>query len=551
MLAPPSVRRVVAQLALVLALLHAASQVAFASEEGGAFEAGAAVTAGDPTWTYLEAGARDARDGGDAASEDGATETPSGDSAVEPPAEASAPEPEPVAPSLVAEDDAGIEPFLPGDSPRDEVTPPPVDGPAPPPAETPSSVVIKTILGLVVLMVLAYVGGHPRVRRWEKRTGVAQLITAGFPFVALGMVARLPRVDVLSDEVLAQLAPVLRIALAWIGFLVGFRFDTRALTVASPGAVTFAATRTAVTAAVIVAASAALLVVSEGAPLASLATNTLVRDALVLGTAGAMSSTGTARLLAARGARRDAMRFVARVARFDELAGVVGLLVITAYFRPDESGATWQLPRTAWLLVAVGLGTTVGLLVYAVLLRPRTSPAEWTLLVLGSVAFSAGMAGNLHLSPVVVCFVVGLLVANFPGAYKEGLRQTLSGLERPIYLVFLVIVGALWDVSDWRGWLLMLVFVVARIGGKWLGTRLGSLASQTTIPSDTRHALVLSPMGPLAIAIVVTAQVLRPTRTLSLVVTAILGGAVITELVVQFATRASRRPPSEKEKTAP
>lgn len=45
---------------------------------------------------------------------------------------------------------------------------------------------IKIIAGLVVLVVLAYLGGHRKVVKFQERLGVCGVITAGFPFVALG-----------------------------------------------------------------------------------------------------------------------------------------------------------------------------------------------------------------------------------------------------------------------------------------------------------------------------------------------------------------------------
>ena len=92
---------------------------------------------------------------------------------------------------------------------------------------------------------------------------------------------------------------------------------------------------------------------------------------------------------------------------------------------------------------------------FAPLTSPGRRAASAMLLLLGSVAFAAGMAATLRLSPVVVCFFVGLLLANFPGDYKERVTETLTRLERPIYLLFLLVVGAHWRLQDWRGWALL------------------------------------------------------------------------------------------------
>ena len=52
----------------------------------------------------------------------------------------------------------------------------------------------EAILGFLVILVLAYLAGHPRVQRIEERLGIAQVVTAGFPFVLLGLVAHHPSI---------------------------------------------------------------------------------------------------------------------------------------------------------------------------------------------------------------------------------------------------------------------------------------------------------------------------------------------------------------------
>jgi hypothetical protein len=160
---------------------------------------------------------------------------------------------------------------------------------------------------------------------------------------------------------------------------------------------------------------------------------------------------------------------------------------------------------------------------------------------LGSISFAAGAAGYLLLSSVVVAFIAGVLLANFPGTYHARLREMLLGLERPIYLLSLLIVGALWQVTDWRGWVLMPVFMITRLVGKWLAAELAHTRTALPLSIDERRMLALSPLGPLAIAIVINAQLLYPGGSISLIVSAVIGGGVLTETFLQLENRRRRR----------
>jgi hypothetical protein len=429
---------------------------------------------------------------------------------------------------------------------------------ASPPAVAPhvsqrGAVVIRTILGLLGLLVLAYIGGHPKVRQVEKMLGVSQVITAGFPFVVLGILTRLPKVGILTDKVLTDLEPLLLLSLGWIGFFVGFRCDAQMLSELPRAIGRMIFGRVAVVFTIIAAASA-LLFVGTALIGESVLSMTFLRDAIILGTAGALTSHYTPRLLLARGCDEASIAMVKRVARLQELAGIIGLLFVCAYFRPQGGGVSWQLPGTAWLLLTLGLGTVFGIIIYIILLRDPASQVEAMLLLLGSVAFAAGMAATLRLSPVVVCFFVGLLLANFPGDYKERVTETLTRLERPIYLLFLLVVGAHWRLQDWRGWALLAVFVPARFMGNYLGTRLAKVAAHIPLSEAAQNALVVSPLGSLSIAIVINAQLLYPEGgTIQALVTAIVGGAIATEIVVQLATRtaADAGIPDAREDVAP
>ena len=408
----------------------------------------------------------------------------------------------------------------------------------------------RTILGLLALLALAYLGGHPRVRAWEERLRVSQVVTAGFPFVVLGILSRHPAVGIVTEPVLSQMGTLLAVALGWIGLVAGFRFDTRLVGGVPPGAARVVALATSLPFLFVVGLTGVALVSLAGSSAGLPRDPALVRDALILGAAGAMTAKTGARLVGAK----EVSGSLARIIRIEELAGVLGLAVVAAYFRPHAEGS-WQLPGTAWLLVVVGLGATVGVLTYAVLQSSRESRPQFVVLTLGSVSFAAGLAGTLRLSPLVVTFIAGVLLANFRGTYHARLGAALRRLERPAFLLALFVIGALWDVADWRGWLLVPVFTASRLIGKRIGANLAARGTELPLSLEEREALAVSPMGPLAVAIVVNAQLLYPGGSISLIASAVVGGAILTEVVVQLVRHGKlatleRRAPAPREGTS-
>jgi len=404
-----------------------------------------------------------------------------------------------------------------------EVTPPP------PATHDRAAVVIRLVLGLMALFVVAYLGGHRRVVKLQERLGISGLIAAGFPFVALGVIVRQPAIGILTTDVLDRFQPILHFGLGWLGFIIGAQLDFRVLDRVPKGTAylivveaigPFAAT------------AAACAVLAQMLGLSDWHTPEFWRDAIVVGAAGAMTAPRKFRGFANR-SWREGRGVDQLVSQLDEIVGVIGLLFVAAYFRPTGS-VGWQIPGTAWLFVAIGLGVTVGVLIFA-MVRVPDSEGEFAAVVIGSVALGAGLAGYLFLSPIVVCFIAGALVINFPCEQRDAIFRILNHLERPIHLLFLIVAGASWNVTALSPWLIVPAFAVARIAGKWMGATTAISTVGKLLPTGfTDSRVLVSPLSPLAIALVVSMQGSAGGSPSPWLVTVVIGGAILTELAVQL-----------------
>jgi hypothetical protein len=184
--------------------------------------------------------------------------------------------------------------------------------------------------------------------------------------------------------------------------------------------------------------------------------------------------------------------------------------------------------------VTIGLGVVVGVLIFT-MVRVPVGSGEFLAVVLGSVALGSGLAGYLYLSPIVVCFVAGALVTNFPCEQRDEIFRILNHLERPIHLLFLIVAGALWNVTAPAPWLIVPAFVIARVVGKWLGVFAAAKTVGQDLPKGFADERVLvSPLSPLSIALVLSLHGSVGGATSDWIITVVIGGAILTEVAVTF-----------------
>ena len=393
-----------------------------------------------------------------------------------------------------------------------------------------ASEVARVVIALAVAVALAVLGAHPRVLRWERRFGLTVLASSGFPFLLLGVLFR--ELGVLTNAVLTDMRPLFELGLGWIGLTIGTNLDLRRfdrMPAAFAPVIALASVLPIVCAAIACSLTLVWLGVVPG--------KGLMRDGLILIACAAVSAPANLGLLLRRW--QSSMRLVLEVTRVDQLValGILGFLAV--YFRPDRTVTLWHLPRSGWFLMTLGLGVLLGVVIYLIV-RHVKEPTEDLALLMGGVALASGMAGYLALSVAVVCALAGAVLINVQS--DDRLVKTLRDVERPIYFLFLFVVGAAWRPDEWQGWVLGIVFALSRGYGKVLAARIASWMD-SDLPEWRPLAVSLLPESSVAIVVLFSATTLggdtsEPVRW---AINAVIVGSVLTELAVQTFQRRERR----------
>jgi Kef-type K+ transport system membrane component KefB len=343
---------------------------------------------------------------------------------------------------------------------------------------------------LLLAVAAAYLAAHV-VFDWIARRF---LIVSAAEYLVLGVLLGPQVAGVVGQPLLDSLAPVLTLALGWMGAIAGTRFELRRLLLIPAARFRIAFTESALTFAAVAGleyfAIRWTFASSDGRALAA---------AVTLGAMAVVSSdVGSAvvsRILGARGAVIEQLELSSAI---NGLAGIAlfGLLLCIQH---SPAPAHRPLTATEWAVVSAGLGVIGGGLFHA-FVGDTPEPDRFFVALAGGIVLISGAATYLRVSPLFAGFFFGVTLVNTT-VRPESLINTLQRVEQPFYYVLLLFGGAAWVPSQ-RAWIApVLLFVVMRAASKIGGSRLGARANGalSTLGPDWGRALL--GQGRLALAI--------------------------------------------------
>lgn len=350
------------------------------------------------------------------------------------------------------------------------------------------------LLATLVLVLLALLGARVSFSTERVPAGPRLLFRTGMHWLLLGWLLGPGRVGLVSAEALEGLRPLLAVGLGWVGLLFGMQLDRRHLRQFPPGYHLLALGQALLT---FLLFSGAAWLALELVGLRSSLTVTLLVGAAA--TACISTPAGVAMVSANFLVRGNVRQLLFFVASLDGLVGIVALQTGYALFPPPEVLLDLPtLPAAVWVMVASGLGVVCAI-IFLWLMRPRPGPEELVLFLMGMGALASGAALQLHLSPLFVTVVMGTVVANL-AEDQQRIYQALHRWEKPIYVVLLLLAGAMLRFTTW--WLVPLAFgyVVLRGGSKVLaGATLVRIVPLPFRP-PRRLGLGLMPQGGISLA---------------------------------------------------
>ncbi len=396
---------------------------------------------------------------------------------------------------------------------------------------------MSVTLQLVLLVVFAFFAGHVVHRyasRYAKLSGVEYLLIGALVGPQLP-----PRL--LTSASLGQLAPLISLLLGLAGFLVGLETRVRAR-VGSYSIAAFLIGALSLSA-LTVCFSAMAQMLLGGTSQALYSTPAFewagyrywlhieerpLEVGVVLAAAAIVTFSSTLAEVPSHGFARRApvFSFLCAVAWWGQVWAVVSVGCVLALTHEVLVTPWWVVEPLSWLGGSLALGVVFGVL-FTLFVSGERSTNRIFLATVGTVTIGAGIGAALGVSAMFVNLICGATVALI-SKRRLRLQEELRRLRQPIYVMLLILVGALWSPPE-DSWIWLLPF--GYVACRWLVRRsVPSLVMRVLTPLRVdRVGQGLIAQGTLAVAVAADYSILAP-QDGSLVLTTVLVGTLVFDM---------------------
>jgi hypothetical protein len=296
---------------------------------------------------------------------------------------------------------------------------------------------MKIFFALLIIITLVFGGYHLTFRQFRIPLIARTIYLSGLEFILLGMLLGPMFFNVLDEDSIKGLEPLMALLLAWVGMLFGFQFEISMLR--RFPVIQFLA---AIGEGLVTLVCVFVGVYMTFGLFPEIPENMKVIYSLALASAAACTAQTGLALVATSSYKvnKDSLNLIGYISS----VGAAGALILYGFvflFRPETSASVTFLYR-----LAKESGITVAacsslLILYTMFLTKWRRREELNLIIIGMAVLSSGLASILNLSPILLNFFMGFCLVNFYSE-KERIFNFLISVEKPVYLMILVFLGA-------------------------------------------------------------------------------------------------------------
>lgn len=386
-----------------------------------------------------------------------------------------------------------------------------------------------------LLIAIAFLGSRFLFRRSKTLSPFRYFLFSGYLYIFLGIFLGKSGLNIISSPVLKGFFPLIGFGLGWIGFLFGFQLERRYLRKFPSQFISLEFLQMGT---VLVLVAAALFPVLKkmypGEP-----AYLLLGMALAFGVLWTISSpsliTAASSSLPCKGNYYYLARFITSISGFWSILGLAFLAsfwhVPALRSRVVVKGA---LMFCGFTLLAAGLG-----ILFHHLTKTKADVQDLPVFLLGFVFFGSGAAFYFHFPPLYVGMVLGIVYSNLTKVH-ERVYPLLMSTEKTLYVVFLILIGALWNFHlDAKTGILIGFLLILRPVAYMLPLPLLQRILRFSFPLPSLYGLSFLSSGGIGVAFAVSISMAFPMELSDVFLSAALVAIMAGEFLSPLALKAS------------
>ncbi len=394
---------------------------------------------------------------------------------------------------------------------------------------------MKEIIVLVIIVILSLVGYRRAYTDTRTPKYFSPIIFSEFLYIFLGLLMGPMFLNFLDSNILDSLTPLVLLGLGWIGILFGIQLKFSDI-IRFPRSFFGVMIFNSVVPLIFVFIAFIFYFFYAG-QITPTSQGVIVAFALVFAAMASCTSQSTMTVMG-RGlidsGKRNIVILLRYVSSLDDMVAIPLVGLAFAYEGFHTIGGEIYFRWWDVLLATVLLGLLSGFILNFIV-RITEDKRELFLVVIGMVILSVGGARYLNVSPLLMSAISGMVLANMSPKQSEIMDILLLG-EKPIFLIFLITIGALLEFSP-QVLIVVPIYIGIRFLGKVLGGFGASLVFKTYFEIPRNIGLGSISQGSMAVAIALSFSQLAPDPIGGLIIFSVTTSILFNELLAPMAIK--------------
>ncbi len=384
---------------------------------------------------------------------------------------------------------------------------------------------MKFFLAVIIITAIALVGSRITFLNRRLPIGFRHILLTGTEYIFIGLLLGSAGLNLMDQETLLKLDSFLLFGLTWVGFLFGLQFEVRLLR----NLPRFYFSITAIQSGIAFILVTVFMYICM-ASLLHLPTGIMVLTAMTLGATASCSAQSALAIVNQnyRIPNKGLLELMRYISSVDGLFALVFFAIVLSLFPANGLNDFYFFKSVKWLGLSIISGVFPGI-VLVILSKSRFSQQEYTLFLVGSILLCGGMAHQLNSSPLISGLACGIISANFCRHRLRALQIAVQA-EKSIYILLLLIAGAMWQFKLDVSLVIGLIYFLTRIFAKVIGAFIATRIYKPIYNVPAKIGLGLISEGGLVIAIVLNFRFFYPSVANSLI-TIVIFSVLASEMI--------------------